>query len=232
MCVGHKPFQDDLEVSQYSAEKESIEVHLDEGFGEQCKKDVTRNISNMLRFEPSSRPNSSELFCEFSNLLDGNKHPKHFSPAELPKKTPTAHNTERQNATQTPAVNGRELPTDSITPNLKEIAAYEDALSKEPMNYWLWRDLCQILISKRSLQTAIERCERGVKECITSPSSLMMLSNLHAMNGDFKKAVPCSMQLFDFTSASLSLSLGSTGNYRLSASPNSIKEYQPLFTLI
>jgi eukaryotic-like serine/threonine-protein kinase len=71
MSVGHKPFHDDFGVVYYSRDGVSLEIDLDEGFGEGCKKDITRHILNMLQIEPKLRPTSSSLFDEFSNLLDG-----------------------------------------------------------------------------------------------------------------------------------------------------------------
>ena len=216
LSVGHKPFHDDFGVVYYSRDSKSLDIDLDEGFGEGCRKDITRNVLNMLQIEPTLRPTSSSLFDEFSNLLDGETNLMLFL---LIEPHMTWHN-----KTKPVSVIPKEIPIDTIS-------TYEAAVLEEPMSYWLWRSLCQKLVSEKSLQTAIERCERGVKDFVTSPSPLMMLSNLHAMNDDYQKAILSSMEAFVFSPAILSLALESEDHLLSTGSRDvtSIEGYYPLF---
>src|SRR5271169_6064378 len=60
------------------------------------------------------------------------------------------------------------------------IRMLQDAIDKEPLNYWLWHNLCTLYAATNNLDEAILVCERGIKNSDANPSPLMELTNLYA----------------------------------------------------
>lgn len=91
----------------------------------------------------------------------------------------------------------------------KAIQRYQNAINEDPMNYWLWYNLCKIHIGTDNLEGAILACESGADKFPTSPSPLMMLSNLYAAKGDYTGAIAKSVQFLTFKPSILCLALES-----------------------
>jgi hypothetical protein len=64
-----------------------------------------------------------------------------------------------------------------------------DAIDGEPLNYWLWHELCRYYASKNDMNGAIQACKLHSEKSSTNPSPLMALSNLYAAKSEFKAAV-------------------------------------------
>jgi tetratricopeptide (TPR) repeat protein len=87
------------------------------------------------------------------------------------------------------------------------VQMFQDAVDKEPLNYWLWRNLCTRHAMTNNLDEAIHICELGAKKSDANPSPLMELTNLYAAKGDYKAAIETGMQLLKMKSAILLLAL-------------------------
>jgi hypothetical protein len=87
------------------------------------------------------------------------------------------------------------------------IQDYEVAVKLDPMNYWLWRNLCLAHRRNNDLDTAVTTCLSGILAYPTSPSPLMVLSNLYAIKGDFSSAIQVSTEAFKFKPAMIWLAL-------------------------
>jgi serine/threonine protein kinase len=79
--------------------------------------------------------------------------------------------------------------------SLDNIRISEEAIDKEPLNYWLWHNLCSLYIGMDNLDGAIQACELRIKESDSNPSPLMELTNLYAAKGDYKTAIIRGMRL-------------------------------------
>jgi tetratricopeptide (TPR) repeat protein len=91
--------------------------------------------------------------------------------------------------------------------DIHSIQIWQDAIDKEPLNYWLWRDLCRGYASMNNLDGAILACQLGIKKSRANPSPLMELTNLYAAKGDYKAAIITGMQLIKFKPIILRLAL-------------------------
>lgn len=69
------------------------------------------------------------------------------------------------------------------------IRMYEDAIKRDPMNYWLWHGLCEIFVEHYGIWAAVEACKTGMEWCPTTPSPLLVLSNLYAAMGEYENAI-------------------------------------------
>src|SRR5436190_16104063 len=87
------------------------------------------------------------------------------------------------------------------------ISTLQDAIDKEPINYWLWHDLCGLHIAANSLNGAIHACEIGIKQSGKNPSPLLELTNLYVAKGDYSAAVTTGMQLLKIKPAILLMAL-------------------------
>jgi tetratricopeptide (TPR) repeat protein len=87
------------------------------------------------------------------------------------------------------------------------IPMYQDAMKKDPMNYWLWYNLCRVYAASNDLDGAIHACELGIKKSTSNPSPLMALTNLYAAKGDYKAAINAGMRLLKVKPAILPLAL-------------------------
>jgi tetratricopeptide (TPR) repeat protein len=91
-----------------------------------------------------------------------------------------------------------EIRTEERTPDDDcSIRMSQDAIDKEPLNYWLWHNLCRLYAATNNLSGAIHACELGIKKTAINPSPLMELSNLYAAKGDYKAAITTGMRLLD-----------------------------------
>jgi tetratricopeptide (TPR) repeat protein len=72
---------------------------------------------------------------------------------------------------------------------------WKDAIDKEPLNYWLWHNICREYAEINNLNEAIHLCELTIKKFDANPSPLMELTNLYAAKGDYKAAITTGMQL-------------------------------------
>lgn len=89
---------------------------------------------------------------------------------------------------------------------------YSDALLKEPLNYWLWHNLCRLHVLENNLDGAIRACELGIEKSHKNPAPLMVLSNLYALKGQFGAAIRTSMNVFEIKGAILGLALKEVKN--------------------
>ena len=87
------------------------------------------------------------------------------------------------------------------------IGLCQDAIDKEPLNYWLWHNLCRLYTTTNNLDGAIHACELGIKKSGANPSPLMELTNLYAAKGDYKAAITTGMQLLKVKRVILLLAL-------------------------
>ena len=92
------------------------------------------------------------------------------------------------------------------------IRMLQDAIDKEPLNYWLWHNLCRVYAATNNLDGAIHACELGIKKSDTNPSPLMELTNLYAAKGDYKAAITTGMQLLKVKPVILLLALKDSKN--------------------
>lgn len=89
---------------------------------------------------------------------------------------------------------------------------YKNAIEKEPFNYWLWHNLCKLLIQRDDLDEAIRTCQLGIETSEDNPSPLMELSNLYAAKGDYGTAIKTSMKLARIKPANFRLALTEPGH--------------------
>src|SRR5271167_3807110 len=87
----------------------------------------------------------------------------------------------------------------------QSIRTLQEAIDKEPLNYWLWHNLCRLFAATNNLDGAIQACELGIKDSGTNPSPLMELTNLFPAKGDYKAAVTTGMRLLKVKPAILQL---------------------------
>jgi hypothetical protein len=90
-----------------------------------------------------------------------------------------------------------------------------NAIDKEPLNYWLWHELCTYYVSKNDLNGAIQACIVGAEKSATNPSPLMALSNLYAAKGEFMAAADSSAKLYAIQPTSIRLALRAATQYPL-----------------
>jgi hypothetical protein len=77
----------------------------------------------------------------------------------------------------------------------RTIRKWKDAIDKEPLNYWLWHNLCRLHVATTNLDGAIHACELRIKKSDANPSPLMELTNLYAAKGDYKASITTGMWL-------------------------------------
>ena len=92
------------------------------------------------------------------------------------------------------------------------VVLYKDAIEKEPLNYWLWHNLCKLLVQRDDLDEAIRTCQLGIEMSEDNPSPLMELSNLYALKGDYGTAINTSMKLSFIKPAHFRLALTEPGH--------------------
>src|SRR5215471_7883687 len=69
------------------------------------------------------------------------------------------------------------------TLNDDHIRILQGAINKEPLNYWLWHNLCGLYAAANNLDAAIHACKLGIETSSSNPSPLMELTNLYAAKG-------------------------------------------------
>jgi tetratricopeptide (TPR) repeat protein len=91
------------------------------------------------------------------------------------------------------------------------IRMWQDAVDKEPLNYWLWHNLCRLYSAMNNLDGAIDACKLGLGLGVTdsriNPSPLMVLTNLYAAKGHYEAAIALGIELVNIKPAILLLAL-------------------------
>jgi predicted Zn-dependent protease len=86
----------------------------------------------------------------------------------------------------------------------------KSAIEKDPLNYWLWKNLCNTYLTHNDYDGAIMACDNGIQQYVMSPSISLLLSNLYATTGQYKEATTIqSQRLFTDKQAILLLALES-----------------------
>jgi serine/threonine protein kinase len=83
MALGYKAFRHDYATIEYVQTKRTLDLPFDEGFSQNCKNNITKNIVRMLQIEASLRPSAAELVQEFYEYIQAN--PLH-KPQDVPHK--------------------------------------------------------------------------------------------------------------------------------------------------
>jgi tetratricopeptide (TPR) repeat protein len=94
----------------------------------------------------------------------------------------------------------------------RSIRMLQDAIDKDPLNYWLWHDLCRLYAATNNLDGAILACELEIKKSGDNPSPLMELTNLYAAKGDYKAAIKTGASLLKIKPVILLLALKESKN--------------------
>jgi tetratricopeptide (TPR) repeat protein len=95
------------------------------------------------------------------------------------------------------------------------IQTCHSAINEEPLNYWLWHELCRLYAAKNDLKGAIQACELGSGKSVANPSPLIELSNLYAANGEFKAAITTFVKLCSLNPTLIRLALRAAVRYPL-----------------
>jgi serine/threonine protein kinase len=213
-----KAFSDDWAVLRFSESCRSTGKPLVLPFEHDTIPDEARKtflaniILNMLEIDYPQRPGAQNLYEKFITW---------GSPIQLWSTTPiNLEPTKAEPATSEPLVSetpaivepapeaALEVQTEAHTSDDdRRIRMWQDAIDKEPLNYWLWNNLCRLYSATNNLDEAIRACELGITKSRTNPSPLMELANLYAAKGDYKAAITTGMQLVKFKPAILILVL-------------------------
>lgn len=87
------------------------------------------------------------------------------------------------------------------------IQTYQEAIERDPMNYWVWYNICRIYLARNDLDGAINMCNLGLEKISINPSPLIQLINLYAAKGDYKNAIMTSMKLLSVNMGILRLAV-------------------------
>ena len=107
------------------------------------------------------------------------------------------------------------------------IRMLQDAIDKEPLNYWLWHNLCGLYCTMDNLDGAIHACELGIQKSRADPSPLMELTNLYAAKGDYKAATTTGERLLNVKPVILLLALEDSRHPLVTST--SLKNEQKIF---
>jgi hypothetical protein len=77
----------------------------------------------------------------------------------------------------------------------KGVHIYEDAVEREPLNFWLWHRLYEVHVTNDGLDGAIAACKQGKVNYPNNPCPVMELCNLYAARGDYDSAISTYMDL-------------------------------------
>jgi serine/threonine protein kinase len=183
LANGAKLFMSDGDVFYHKLSGKELEVNIDDSFEEDIRGCIAKHVRQMVQIEPSSRPSASSVlddfikYCQLLNSSEENYTKFHhkFGPHQQPvSKVPTV---------------------EPLSDYDQSIRMSQDAIDKEPLNYWLWHNLCRLYTETNNLDGAIHACEFGIKKSGANPSPLMELTNLYAAKGDYKAAITTGMQL-------------------------------------
>jgi tetratricopeptide (TPR) repeat protein len=110
--------------------------------------------------------------------------------------------------------NINQAPKISISPQFdrdKAIQYYQDEIKVEPLNYWLWYNLCGLLVTRGDIDEAISACQIGIEKFPKNFSPILHLINLYEAKGDYRQAIKSYRQFLDLDAVSLRLAF-ETGN--------------------
>ena len=103
------------------------------------------------------------------------------------------------------------------------IQTAQDAVEREPLNYWLWHSLCQSYAKMNDLDGAIDACKVAIKKNVNNPSPLMELSSLYAAKGNYNDAINSYFDLVNIAPGILPMALNTPQNTIIGTSRD---EYQ------
>jgi tetratricopeptide (TPR) repeat protein len=66
---------------------------------------------------------------------------------------------------------------------------YEDAVEKDPLDFWLWHRLYEAHVAKDGIDGAIRACMKGTIKYPNNPCPAMELPNLYAAKGNYYSAI-------------------------------------------
>jgi serine/threonine protein kinase len=239
LAVGQRAFYDDFATFIYKTSGKTLAIVFGEDIGDDYKENITRNILIMLQIEFASRPSAADLLQEFTcNFQSIQVH--HDSAAQIHQILPG--NDIKSEKQITLGVDLRLLPRNEIHLEPGILSATEllisgnerdndyaiqmcyNAINKEPLNYWLWHELCRLYATKNDLDGAIQACELGSQKSANNPSPLMELCNLYASKCEFKAAITTFVKLCNLKPTLLQLALKAAVRYLLKLeSPYEIK---------
>jgi serine/threonine protein kinase len=206
LAQGQKAFYTDWATIQHKTSGSSLDIILDETFSEQCKEAVTVSIHAMLQIDSVLRPSAKYLFNEFSQNFESTQV-QPCNNVRIDRDFTEKRIFQIDSASSNNRVIGLPLVFECASDKEHSICMFQDAIEKEPLNYWLWHDLCRLYAAMNDLDGAIQACELGIKKYSAYPSPLMELTNLYAANGDYKGAIMIGSQLLKFKPVILLLAL-------------------------
>ena len=163
-----RAFKDDWATHEYyKTSGSTLEVPLDENFSDQCKKAITMYIVRMLQIDSTLRPSAKDLLDEFSR----NFHLLSSDDGGMDLSIEPAAEVQME---------------DHTSDDDRSIRMLQDAIEKEPLNYWLWHNLCRLYAATNNLDGAIHACELGIKKSGANLSPLMELTNFYVAKSDYK----------------------------------------------
>jgi hypothetical protein len=184
---------------------------------------ASENIQELLHRDPAQRPNAataSRIFSAYCSLLSistmqaviaSRSYPSYHEWKEVATKNVVEHDMLNQFAAvyemkgnhsvatairrelihrvQVPAEYWKSGDFDTV------IHIYEDAVEKEPLDFWLWHRLYEAHVVKGGLDGAIAACRQGKFNYPNNPCPAMELPNLYAAKGDYSRAISTYMFL-------------------------------------
>lgn len=75
------------------------------------------------------------------------------------------------------------------------IGAYENAIEKDPTNFWLWHNLCKVYLLQNDYDGAIAACKQGIAQLPSNWSPMMAMGTLYATVDNYKMAIDTYMQM-------------------------------------
>jgi len=66
LAVGKPAFASNFAIQQFKLSRATKDIPLDEYFSEDCRKNISKSVTSMLRIEPNKRPTASQMVESFS----------------------------------------------------------------------------------------------------------------------------------------------------------------------
>jgi serine/threonine protein kinase len=227
LAVRQKAFHDDWATFNYKTSGETLAIVFGEDIGDDYKENITRSILIMLQIEFASRPSAADLLQQFTRNFQSIQVQSNSAVQihqVLPGNDPKLEKRIilgidlrlllRNDIHLEPDIGGNAQGYDHA------IQMCHNAINKEPLNYWLWHELCRLYAAKNDLKGAIQACELGSGKSVANPSPLIELSNLYAANGEFKAAITTFVKLCNLKPTLIRLALRAAVRYPLE-SPSS-----------
>jgi tetratricopeptide (TPR) repeat protein len=220
LATGTTAFRNDMHTFEYSFKDTVIQLSVPD-LTAFLQHHAAENIQELLHRDHEQRPSAataSQTFSAYCSLLSISSMQSIVASQSYPsyqewKEVANNHVNEQEMLNQLAAVyeikGNHGVATAIRREFIHRVAAeywisgdvdtvihiYEDAVEKEPLDFWLWHRLYEAHFANDGLDGAIAACKQGKVNYPNNPCPVMELCNLYAARGDYDSAISTYMDL-------------------------------------